>query len=91
MWWFHGFWGWSALAVMLVLAGFWVFIGLLFADINRHVPEGPPPARRPIAEQILAERFARGEIDEDELWRQLDARHRRRHAGGEMASSGPRR
>ncbi len=32
-------------------------------------PAGPAPGLGPVtAEQILAERFARGEIDEDEFW-----------------------
>ena len=31
---------------------------------------GTPPGHGPVtSEQILAERFARGEIDEDEFWR----------------------
>jgi putative membrane protein len=33
---------------------------------------GSPPGQRPVtAEQILAERFARGEIDEDEFWQRM--------------------
>jgi putative membrane protein len=33
---------------------------------------GPPPGPGPVtAEQILAERFARGEIDEDEFWQRM--------------------
>ncbi len=33
---------------------------------------GSPPAPSPVpAEQILAERFARGEIDEDEYWQRM--------------------
>jgi len=37
-------------------------------------PPGPglPPGPGPVtAEQILAERFARGEIDEDEFWQRM--------------------
>jgi putative membrane protein len=33
---------------------------------------GPPPGHGPVTpEQILAERFARGEIDEDEFWQRM--------------------
>lgn len=33
---------------------------------------GPPSGHGPVtAEQILAERFARGEIDEDEFWQRM--------------------
>jgi putative membrane protein len=35
-------------------------------------PPGSPPSLGPVtAEQILAERFARGEIDEDEFWQRM--------------------
>jgi putative membrane protein len=35
-------------------------------------PPGPVPVRSPVSpEQILAERFARGEIDEDEFWQRI--------------------
>jgi putative membrane protein len=35
---------------------------------------GSPPGPRPVtAEQILAERFARGEVDEDEFWQRMTA------------------
>jgi putative membrane protein len=35
-------------------------------------PPGSPPGLGPVtAEQILAERFARGEIDENEFWQRM--------------------
>ena len=37
----------------------------------------PPAAQPPAPEQLLAERFARGEIDEDEYRRRLDVLHGR--------------
>lgn len=61
-------WGWVAATVGMV-----VFWGLLIAlavvivrGVNRQA-DGP----RPSPERLLAERFARGEIDEDEYRRRL--------------------
>jgi putative membrane protein len=65
-------WGWFAASVGMVL--FWalliILIVLLVRMLNRgsrlpHIPDDVPP------EQTLAERFARGEIDEDEYRRRL--------------------
>ncbi|MET8471812.1 SHOCT domain-containing protein [Streptomyces sp. NPDC006422] len=67
-------WDWFAMSAGMVL--FWVLliaIGvLLFRVLSR--TEGDttrprPPSLRP--EEVLAERFARGEIDEDEYRRRL--------------------
>ncbi|MFF6833318.1 SHOCT domain-containing protein [Streptomyces sp. NPDC012438] len=73
-------WGWFAMSASMIL--FWALIitvaVLLFRALNRapehtHVPAGPSP------EQLLAERFARGDIDEDDYQRRLTA----------LRSSGP--
>ncbi|MFJ3306693.1 SHOCT domain-containing protein [Streptomyces sp. NPDC086549] len=53
------FWG------LLIAAGV-----LLFRAVNRG-PGQRPSVPRPEPEQLLAERFARGEIDEDEYRRKL--------------------
>ncbi|WP_306189752.1 MULTISPECIES: SHOCT domain-containing protein [unclassified Streptomyces] len=79
MFWFpHGApgWGWFAMSLGMLL--FWVLLiavaVLLFRALNRGA--GQPGAHggtgRPTAERLLAERFARGEIDEDEYRRRLD-------------------
>jgi putative membrane protein len=78
MWWYPGEhmsgWGWAAMSIGMIL--FWVLLilggVLLFRGLNRPpgVPAVPP---RPTADQLLAERFARGEIDEDEYRRRLEA------------------
>ena len=64
-------WGWVAMTV-----GKAVFWGLLITlavvlvrGLNR--PAGPAEGPRPSPERLLAERFARGEIDEDEYRRRL--------------------
>ena len=82
MFWFdHGVsgWGWFAMTVGMVV--FWALVITGVVLLVRAVgatsitPAPPPPP-----EQILAERFARGEIDQDEYHRRLatlrdDAHH----------------
>jgi putative membrane protein len=75
-------WGWFAMSASMVI--FWALIigvgVLLFRALGRtgpgsgehthtHTPSAPSP------EQLLAERFARGEIDEEEYQRRLAALH----------------
>ncbi|MEU1925095.1 SHOCT domain-containing protein [Streptomyces albogriseolus] len=73
-------WGWFAMSASMIL--FWALIitaaVLLFRALGRphehtHSAAGPSP------EQLLAERFARGEINEEEYQRRLAA----------LRSSGP--
>ncbi len=71
MYWYDhnmGWWGWAGMGIGMVL--FWA---LLIAGIvalvvytkgDRHVPRDATPAASP--EQVLAARFARGEINETE-------------------------
>jgi putative membrane protein len=63
-------WGWFGMAVSAVL--FWAVvitaIVLLIRYLNQTRPSGPT-TRTP--EQLLAERFARGEIDEAEYQQRL--------------------
>ncbi len=78
-----GAWGYVLGIISMVL--FWgVLIVAIVAAIRylgRTRQEGPPPpspgapTAPPTPEQVLAERFARGEIDEDEYRRRLDALH----------------
>ena len=72
-----GAWGWVGMALGMV-----VFWGLLFAAIYWLVrsvsrPEQPrgPAGDRPNPEQLLAARFARGEIDEVEYRNRLATLH----------------
>ena len=65
MWWPNG-WSWGGWLVMtLTMVGFWGFVAWLFVTLIRQ-----PQSRheqQPNPDEILAERFARGEIDEEEF------------------------
>ena len=66
-------WGWIAMTTGMLL--FWglliLFAVLLVRALNRP-SGGPTETARPSAQQILAERFARGEIDEEEYGRRQE-------------------
>lgn len=72
MYWYSGDWGawaWIVMAVVMVL--FWGGVAVLVVQLvrSRTALQGTLAARPPHhdAEQVLNERFARGEIDEDEF------------------------
>ena len=60
-------WGWVVLVLVVVLL---VAVTVLLV---RHFSDGRRGTGRRDAEDLLAERFARGEIDEDEYRRRRDA------------------
>lgn len=66
MWW-DGNWSWAAWAAMTItMIGFWALVIWAVATFVRgNASAGPDRRRDP--EEILAERFARGEINEDEF------------------------
>ena len=75
MYWGNGVGGWG---MLLMTVGGLLFWGLIIAGIVvlvRHVGRGAQlssaAAQVPPPEQVLADRFARGEIDEDEYGRRL--------------------
>ncbi|SFD94375.1 putative membrane protein [Blastococcus tunisiensis] len=71
----HGLsgWGWVGMVTGMVL--FWGFllalVVVLVRSLNRSAGQAQGP--RPSPEQLLGERFARGEIDEEEYRRRLAA------------------
>ncbi|MGW2022928.1 SHOCT domain-containing protein [Streptomyces decoyicus] len=79
MMWYQGGWGVMTLVMVLFFAllivGIVALVHYLTSARRDHQPGSPPPGeygwggRR--AEDLLAERFARGEIDEDEYKRRL--------------------
>jgi putative membrane protein len=82
MWW-HGGWGWW-LIMPLVTVAFWVAVIGLVVSLLRGRP-GPTPteAPRPASpEEILAQRYARGEIEDDEYRHRLDTLRGAQQAGG---------
>ncbi|MGH9250245.1 MAG: SHOCT domain-containing protein [Acidimicrobiales bacterium] len=76
MWYGDGMGGWGFALMAISIVVFWGALiagGLaLFRYLNRSAAQPGGDEARPTPEQLLAERFARGEIDEDEYGRRLD-------------------
>ncbi|MEK6439193.1 SHOCT domain-containing protein [Pseudonocardia sp. T1-2H] len=67
-----GGWGYGLMSVSMVL--FWGLIIFGVIALVRYLGRSDrSTAARPTPEQVLAERFARGEIDEQEYHQRLDA------------------
>jgi putative membrane protein len=80
MWWYGpgmGGWGFALMAVGTVL--FWTLVVLGVIAVVRYLVRGSDrvPEARPTPEELLAERFAGGEIDEQDYRRRLDVLHGR--------------
>ena len=75
-------WGWGAwLAMSLFMIAFWAVIAWALVTVVRAItsrPQSEHRAERPeqSAEAILAERFARGEIDQDDYTQRREALRR---------------
>jgi len=67
-------WGYALMTISTVL--FWALVIAGVVALVRYLGRGPQaagaPPERPTAEQLLAERFARGEIDDKEYWQRLE-------------------
>lgn len=79
--WGHG-WGWAGWVLFVVLTVvFWaavitaIVLAIRYAGGARNSGSAPPPYGPPHPEDVLAERFARGEIDEDEYRRRVMLLH----------------
>ena len=75
MYWGNGMGGWGMAMMTISSLLFW---GLIIAGIvvlvrytGRVTHPSTPPTEGPTPQQVLAERFARGEIDEEEYRRRL--------------------
>ena len=74
-----GGWGWIMMAMLMI--AFWVGVVWILTSVVRHrgLSSGSVPSGSPVApaitgpEDILHERFARGEIDVEEYHHRLDA------------------
>ncbi len=75
MYWFgNGMGGWAALTMLLGTVLLLGSIIAVIALVTSYVRRGPGPSGRDQrAEEILAERFARGEIDAEDYRARLDA------------------
>lgn len=81
MYWNDG-WGWGAWLMMTVgMIGFWGLVAWVIVTLARGASvrgASVPRATERSPEDILAERFARGEIDADEYTARRDALQARR-------------
>ena len=62
--------GWGWLLMTLGMLGFWALVAVVALALLRR-PGPPDQQRQPGAEEILAERLARGEIDPEEYRQRL--------------------
>lgn len=72
MYWNDGSWGWAGWLMMIVtMLAFWGLVAWVVLTVARGAD--PAPRTSPAGpKSILAERFARGEIDDDEYRRRSD-------------------
>ncbi len=70
MWGWNGWSWWGWLLMMFSMVAFWGLLIWGIVALFRRSGDGRP--ERPDPERILAERFAAGEIDEEEYRRRLD-------------------
>ncbi|MDN4160958.1 SHOCT domain-containing protein [Nocardioides abyssi] len=65
--WYHDGTGWGGWLVMaLAMVAFWALVVLAVVALFRGATQGRQPASHQDPMDILDQRFARGEIDEDE-------------------------
>ncbi|WP_332013559.1 SHOCT domain-containing protein [Nocardia cyriacigeorgica] len=72
----HGMtgWGYALMIVVMVLAWALVAVAIIAAlRVIASTSQRPPRSSPDLPEQLLAERFARGEIDDEEFRRRLTA------------------
>jgi putative membrane protein len=74
-WYGSGMGGWGYAVTTIAMVVFWAAVIYGIVALIRHAGRsGPPsgePALLPAPERLLAERFARGEIDEEEYQQRL--------------------
>ena len=66
--------GWAWLLMTLGMLGFWALVAVVAVALFRR-PGGRDQQQPPGAEEILAERLARGQIDADEYRQRLQPIH----------------
>ena len=77
MYWYDGdhMSGWGVTLMTISTVGLWVLgiVGIVL--LVRYLGRADRPGPGPTPERLLAERFARGEIDEEEYRRRLETLH----------------
>ncbi|MCR8899014.1 SHOCT domain-containing protein [Gordonia sp. GONU] len=80
MWYGDGMTGWGYVLMTIGMVAFWalIIVGIVLLVRAANRPANPPTvhppsASGPTAEEIVAMRFARGEIDEDEYRQRIRA------------------
>lgn len=75
MWYGGSMGGWGYALMILTTVAFWAVLISGAVAVLRYLNRSQPGAGRvrSTPQQLLAERFARGEVDEDEYRRRLDA------------------
>lgn len=70
-----GWWLLMAIMMLVFWGGLaWLIVTVIRNGAHAHPPSGVgPQGERPDPEQILHERFARGEIDTEEYYQRIDA------------------
>lgn len=69
-----GAWGYAVTALSMV--AFWALVILAIIGLVQYLSRGTGPSRaRSAPEETLADRFARGEIDEQDYRQRLDILH----------------
>jgi putative membrane protein len=90
-WYGSGMGGWGYAALTIGMVAFWAAVIYAAVALIRHAgPSGAQtgePAPPPAPERLLAERFARGEIDDEEYQRRLASLRAAGHAAGRQSRS----
>lgn len=83
MYWNDGGPGWVGWLVMIIsMIAFWGLLAWVVVSLIRAAGKRPQPGGSAVPEELLAERFARGEIDEEDyLHRSEVLREQRPRAG----------
>ncbi|MFC5238286.1 SHOCT domain-containing protein [Pseudonocardia zijingensis] len=74
-------WGFAIMSIWTVLFAALVIVGLVAAARILRAPADRLPQARPTPEDLLGERFARGEIDEQEYRQSLETVRSVRRSG----------